>query len=133
MAIHGIGSDLIRVARLEAVLARHGDRFAARILAFEEQADYARASDRAAFLAKRFAAKEAAAKALGTGIRDGLRLAHFAVAHDRRGRPLLNLRGRAAELAAAAGIVASHLSLSDEGGWALAFVVLECDPGRNQP
>jgi len=106
MAIHGIGSDLIRVSRLAAV-------------------DYARATDRAAFLAKRFAAKEAAAKALGTGIRDGLRLAHFAIGHDALGRPTLSLLKRAAELADAAGIIATHLSISDEGGWAQAFVVFE--------
>jgi len=109
MAIHGIGSDLIRVSRLAAVLGRHGDRFATRILAPEEQG----------------AAKEAAAKALGTGIRDGLRLAHFAIGHDALGRPTLSLLKRAAELADAAGIIATHLSISDEGGWAQAFVVFE--------
>ncbi|MDX1593076.1 MAG: holo-ACP synthase [Gammaproteobacteria bacterium] len=125
MPIHGIGSDLIRVARFEALLARHGDRFAKRILDDGELADYAAVKDRASFLAKRFAAKEAAAKALGTGIRDGLRLADFGVAHDPRGKPGLRLHGRAAELAAAREIVASHLSISDEGGMALAFVVFE--------
>ncbi len=133
MAIHGIGSDLIRVSRLAAVLQRHGDRFAARILAAEEQRDYASTPDRAAFLAKRWAAKEAAAKALGTGIRDGLRLAHFAVGHDAMGRPTLSLTGRASELAEAAGIVASHLSISDEGGWAQAFVVLEREARQTRP
>ncbi len=125
MAIHGIGSDLIRVARLAAVLERHGERFARRILDAGELADYAGTPDRAAFLARRFAAKEAAAKALGTGIRDGLRLAHFGVGHDAMGRPVLRLNGRAAELARARKIVASHLTISDEGGWAQAFVVLE--------
>ncbi len=125
MAIHGIGSDLIRVARLAAAIDRHGDRFARRILDEGEYAEYEACGDRAAFLAKRFAAKEAAAKALGTGIRDGLRFAHFGVGHDRLGRPLLRLNGRAAELATAYGIVASHLTLADEGGWAQAFVVLE--------
>jgi holo-[acyl-carrier protein] synthase len=132
MAIHGIGSDLIRVSRLAAVLQRHGDRLAARILSTGEQGDYASAPDRAAFLAKRWAAKEAAAKALGTGIRDGLRLAHFAVGHDVLGRPTLSLEGRAAELAEAAGIVACHLSISDEGGWAQAFVVLEREAHQPQ-
>ncbi len=131
MAIHGIGSDLIRVARLEAVLARHGERFARRILDSSELVDYATCSDRAAFLAKRFAAKEAAAKALGTGIRDGLRLAHIGVDHDRLGRPVLRLSGRAAELAEQCAIVASHLTLADEGGWAQAFVVFETvDPAQ---
>ncbi len=125
MAIHGIGSDLIRVARLAVVLERHGERFARRILDAGELAEYAGCADRAAFLAKRFAAKEAAAKALGTGIRNGLRLAHFGVGHDRLGRPHLRLSGRAAELAERSGIVASHLTLADEGGWAQAFVVLE--------
>ena len=123
--VHGIGTDLIRVARLAAVLERRGDRVARRILATGELADYLECNDRAAFLAKRFAAKEAAAKALGTGIRNGLQLAHFAVEHDHLGRPRLCFHARAAELAAELGIGASHLSLADEGGWAMAFVVLE--------
>jgi holo-[acyl-carrier protein] synthase len=67
VAIHGIGSDLIRVARLAAAIDRHGDRFARRILDEGEYAEYEACGDRAAFLAKRFAAKEAAAKALGLG------------------------------------------------------------------
>ena len=125
MAIHGVGCDLIRVARLAAALERHGDRFARRILDAGELADYADCADRAAFLAKRFAAKEAAAKALGTGIRNGLRLAHFGVGHDPLGRPRLRLSGRAAELAGLSRIVASHLTLADDGGWAQAFVVME--------
>lgn len=125
VTLHGIGTDLIRVARLEAVLRRRGDRFARRILADTEYAGYLAAADRAAFLAKRFAAKEAAAKALGTGIRDGLRLAHFEVENDPLGRPRLRLRARAAELAGQLGVGTAHLSLADEGGWALAFVVLE--------
>jgi holo-[acyl-carrier protein] synthase len=130
--IHGIGSDLIRVERLAAVIDRHGDRFARRILAAAEYSEYLENGDRAAFLAKRFAAKEAAAKAFGTGIRDGLQLAHIAVEHDRLGRPGLRFHARAAELVATLAIGASHLSLADEGGWALAFVVLERAPGDAQ-
>jgi holo-[acyl-carrier protein] synthase len=123
--IYGIGTDLIRISRLQRTLQRHGERFARRILDPVEFAAYSEASDPARYLAKRFAAKEAAAKALGTGIRDGLRLAHLVVTAGPLGQPRLELRGRARDLARERGIVASQLSLSDEGDYALAFVVLE--------
>ncbi|HEY5790611.1 MAG TPA: holo-ACP synthase, partial [Gammaproteobacteria bacterium] len=122
--IVGIGSDLVRLSRFEALLQRRGDAFARRILAAAEYREFLAAPHPARFLAKRFAAKEAAAKALGTGIRDGLRLAHLAVEHDPLGQPRLQLLERAAELGAARGVTASHLSLADEGDYALAFVVL---------
>ena len=122
--IHGIGTDLVRIERLEAVLQRRGDAFARRILADDEYRAYARSGDPARFLAKRFAAKEAAAKAFGTGIRDGLVLAHIEVVNDDLGRPGLRFHKRARELVDQFEIGESHLSISDEAGLALAFVTL---------
>lgn len=122
--IHGIGTDLVRIARLERVLARRGEAFARRILAEEEFRDFATSTAPARFLAKRFAAKEATAKAFGTGIRDGLRLAHIEVIHDTLGRPGLRFHGRAVELIERFGIGEAHLSITDEADLALAFVTL---------
>lgn len=122
--IHGIGTDLVRIERLEAVLQRRGDAFARRILADDEYALFGASTAPSRFLAKRFAAKEATAKAFGTGIRDGLVLAHIEVVSDPLGRPGLRYHGRAAELVARFGITESHLSISDEAGLALAFVTL---------
>lgn len=122
--ILGIGTDIVRIARMEAALARHGEPFAERLLAPEEMADFRASSRPAAFLAKRFAAKEAAVKAMGTGFRDGLSLRHIAVAHEPQGRPYLVFTGRAAEMLESLGAGESHLSLADEQDVAIAFVTL---------
>lgn len=122
--IHGIGTDIVAIARIEEGLQRHGDRFAERILADSEIEGFRAAVRPASYLAKRFAAKEAMAKAMGTGFRDGLSLRHIAVGHDAKGRPLIELNGRAEELCRELGIGACHLSLSDERDYAVAFVTL---------
>ena len=123
--IYGIGTDIVEVKRIEAGLERHGRRFAERILTASELAAFDNSPQQAAFLAKRFAAKEAAVKALGTGFRHGISLSHINVGRDPLGRPLLEFNGEMATRMAAAGIVSSHLSLSDEKDYALAFVVME--------
>lgn len=122
--ILGIGTDIVRIARMEASLARHGARFAERLLAPEEVVEFQRAARPAAFLAKRFAAKEALVKAMGTGFRDGLSLRHIAVAHEPKGRPYLVFTGRAAEMLDEMGAGDCHLSLADEQDMAIAFVTL---------
>ncbi len=122
--IHGIGTDIVAIARMRRLWQRHGEALAARLLAEEERAQLAGQADPGRFLAKRFAAKEAAVKALGTGFRDGLALRHISVGHDGLGKPSLRLHGRAAELAARLGVRECHLSLSDEAEYALAFVIL---------
>ncbi len=122
--ILGIGTDIVRIARMEASLARHGERFAERLLAPEEMDAFRAAARPAAFLAKRFAAKEAVAKAMGTGFSDGLSLRHIAVAHEPKGRPYLTFTGRAAEMLEEMGAGACHLSLADEQDMAIAFVTL---------
>ncbi|HET97591.1 MAG TPA: holo-ACP synthase [Desulfurivibrio alkaliphilus] len=122
--IYGIGTDIVKISRMEAALARHGERFAHRILAATEWDDFGRTGRPAALLAKRFAAKEAAAKAFGTGFSAGLGLHDIAVDHDRRGRPRLIFSGKAEEFCRRRGIGRSLISLADEKDYAIAFVTL---------
>ncbi|MDX1655677.1 MAG: holo-ACP synthase [Candidatus Competibacteraceae bacterium] len=120
----GIGTDIVAIQRVRDSLERFGERFARRILTADELLEYRQARGTARFLAKRFAAKEAAVKAMGTGFRDGLAFDQIGVTHDPLGRPGLTYRGRAAQWIAGAGIAASLLSLSDERDYAVAFVIL---------
>jgi len=122
--IYGIGTDIVAVARMARAQERHGDRFAARILAAAEMAAYRSTLHPARLLAKRFAAKEAAAKALGTGFSHGLSLHDISVEHDAAGKPLLHFSGRALELLEARNIGESFLSLADEHDYAVAYVIL---------
>lgn len=122
--IFGIGTDIVSVARMEVAIQRHGERFASRILAAQEMEEYQRHARPAQFLAKRFAAKEAAAKAFGTGFRDGLAMHDFIVAHDELGKPLLQFSGHAAQFCQEQGVGESFLSISDEKEHAVAFVTL---------
>ncbi|MFY0992507.1 holo-ACP synthase [Halomonas sp. C05BenzN] len=123
--IIGVGTDIARVARFEHAMARHGMRFALRLLGETELERFHGHGQQAAFLAKRFAAKEAFVKALGTGLRRGMRWTEIQVVNDALGRPSLVLGGKAHELAGVAGVRAIHLSLTDEEELAVAFVVLE--------
>jgi holo-[acyl-carrier protein] synthase len=101
---------------------RHGDRFPRRILAEQEWEAYQRSARPVHFLAKRFAAKEAAAKAFGTGFRDGLAMRHISVVNDSKGKPELFFSGRASELCDELGVGRHFVSLSDERDHAVAFV-----------
>lgn len=123
--ILGIGVDLVKVARLTDMHARHGGRLAQRLLAPEELADYVEARDKDRFLAKRFAAKEALAKALGTGLRHPVSLTSIFVEHDALGRPSLNFAPELARWVQQRGIGRVHLSISDEAEHTIAFVVIE--------
>lgn len=123
--IYGIGSDIVDVRRMQESLDRHGRRFAERILAPEELDEYDQNSSQAHYLAKRFAAKEATAKALGSGFRHGLSMKHICVTRDELGKPGLCFAAVAEEKTRVAGIASAHLSLSDERHYAIAFVVLE--------
>ena len=124
--IYGIGTDIVAVPRLQTSLDRYGERFAARILTASEMAVFRGLANKAHFLAKRFAAKEALVKALGTGFRDGLSLHDIVVANDALGKPVLEFSDKLADRLHARGITQQHLSLTDEREYALAFVVLEC-------
>lgn len=123
--IVGIGSDIARVERFTRAIQRHGMRFAQRILGPEEQAVWHQKGQSAAYLAKRFAAKEAFVKALGLGLRSGIQWSDIQVINDTLGKPSLQLSGAALTLFQASGACAAHITLSDEVEYALAFVVLE--------
>jgi holo-[acyl-carrier protein] synthase len=130
--IIGIGSDLIDIRRIEKTLERYGDRFIARVFTEVEQAKSERRRQRAASYAKRFAAKEACAKALGTGLRAGVFWRDMGVVNLPSGKPTMRLTGGAAERLAAIvppGHAASiHLTITDDGPLAQAFVVIEATP-----
>lgn len=122
--IYGVGTDIVAIARLGEMYARHGERTLTKLLAPSERADFATAADPARFLAKRFAAKEAFGKALGIGVRAPATLTAIAVSHDALGKPILAYAPELAAYMAERGLQA-HLSLSDERDAAVAFVVLE--------
>ena len=122
--VKAIGTDIVSTARIEAALERSGRKFAERILTDLEMTEFDAATHPAAFLAKRFAAKEAAAKALGTGIGRGISWHHMHIAHDEMGAPLLILGGAAAQRQSDLGSQTAHISIADELDQALAFVVL---------
>ena len=127
--IIGLGSDLADIGRIGATLERFGERFVKRVFTDIERARSERKPDRAASYAKRFAAKEACAKALGTGMRAGVFWRDMGVVNLRSGAPTLALTGGAAKRLAAItppGMTAYiHLSLTDDDPYALAFVIIE--------
>jgi len=119
--IFGIGTDIVDIQRIEKALARFGSRFAQRLLSASEYQEYQSAAQPSAFLAKRFAAKEATVKAMGIGFRHGVRPSHISVQKDDGGRPTIQLLSRACAIAADKGIAYIHLSLADERRYAIAF------------
>lgn len=123
--IHGIGTDIVEVSRIEDSLARFGDAFAERILTQQEWSSFTESHTKARFLAKRFAAKEAFAKALGTGLRAPATFQNIGITHDDLGKPVLDLAPELQAYLDARGISGQHLSISDEKALAAAFVVLE--------
>jgi holo-[acyl-carrier protein] synthase len=123
--IYGIGTDLVAVARMTDLHARFGERLALRILADAERGDYDQARDKDRFLAKRFAAKEALAKALGTGLRAPVSLTNISVEHDDHGRPEFSFSPDLQAWLAERRIMTTHLSISDEQAHAVAFVIAE--------
>ncbi|SEK59666.1 holo-ACP synthase [Nitrosovibrio tenuis] len=123
--IYGIGTDLVEPARIARLLEKYGDRFAKRLLTDEEWPEYVRSTQPAMFLAKRFAAKEALSKAIGTGMRYPVSLNHIGINHDSRGKPYFSFHPELSTLVRNEGITGHHLSISDELNLACAFVVLE--------
>ncbi len=132
--IIGIGSDLCNIERITATLDKFGARFVGRVFTDIEQAKAAKRTDsiRAATFAKRFAAKEACAKALGTGIYRGVFFRDMGVVNLPSGQPTLQLTGGALEKLRSmtpAGMTARiHLTLTDDHPWAQAFVIIEALP-----
>jgi len=137
--ILGIGNDLVNAERIAKVLERHGTRFEQRCFSDYERTKAAKRDGRSAhprakieYYAKRFAAKEAAAKALGTGFRDGIYLKDISVEEDRHGRPFLYLNGGSQKqlqaITPADHEAILHLTLSDDAPYAQAFVLIEARP-----
>ena len=134
--ILGIGTDLANIDRIAATLDRFGDRFRKRVFTDIELAKAARRKDEVGTLAKRWAAKEACSKALGTGLAMGISWKDMGVANRRGGQPVMVLTGWAAERLAAmtppGHEAVVHVSLTDDHPWAQAFVVIEARPLDNR-
>ena len=123
--IAGIGTDLCDIERIARALERFGERFAQKILVDTELERFRRHRKPAAYLAKRFAAKEAFSKAMGTGFRYPVTLQCISVVQNRLGKPSLTFNANLAELVEREGIIGHHLTISDEKSLACACVVLE--------
>jgi holo-[acyl-carrier protein] synthase len=130
--ILGIGTDLANIERIARTLDRFGTRFRDRVFTPEEQRKADRRRDTAGTFAKRWAAKEACSKALGTGLRMGIAWRDMSVSNLRTGQPVMQVRGWAAERLAAmtppGHRAVIHVSLTDDHPWAQAFVVIEAVP-----
>lgn len=123
--IYGIGTDLVEPSRIASLLDRYGKRFAKKILTDSEWPEFMSSGKQVMFLAKRFAAKEAFSKAMGTGLRHPVSLSCIGVAHDHLGKPYYNFHPELGILIKNEGIISHHLSMSDEMNLACAFVILE--------
>jgi holo-[acyl-carrier protein] synthase len=124
--IYGVGTDIIEVPRIEAALGRFGERFAQRILCEPELARFRSHRQPVYYLAKRFAAKEAFTKALGTGIHAPANWHGVWVSNLRSGKPVLQFSAPLAALMKQRGVGGAHVSLSDQKDVAMATVILEC-------
>jgi holo-[acyl-carrier protein] synthase len=125
--IFGIGTDVVSYSRIRELNEKYGERFAQRILSADERVEYELSNDKARYLMKHFAAKEAFAKAMGTGLRASVTLRRIGITHDELGKPLLAFDEVLSNYVARLGVTHHHLSISDEKDVAVAFVVLERD------
>lgn len=123
--IIGVGLDIVEIDRIQKIFNQYGDAFAKRILCENEYEDYRKQKIQERFIARRFAAKEAVAKALGTGFSAGITMGMICVAHDESGRPIIKLYGKAKEKADSLGVENLLISISDERRYATAFAVME--------
>lgn len=122
--MHGIGTDLVDIARIASLYEAYGDRFAKRILSDDELRLFHHQHQSIPFLAKRFAGKEAVAKALGTGIGEKVAFTEISITNEANGKPIVNLLGKAHLLLSELNISEIHISLSDEKHYALAFAII---------
>jgi holo-[acyl-carrier protein] synthase len=125
--IYGVGTDVVEIGRIRAVLEKYGERFARKILCEPELRRFETHRLKANYLAKRFAAKEAFTKALGTGIRAPANWHGVWVRNLPSGKPVLEFSEALKRMLESKGVTSAHVSLSDEKGVAFATVVLECE------
>jgi holo-[acyl-carrier protein] synthase len=123
--IYGIGTDIVAIERIEKLHEKYGVTFAARVLSLSELPEYHKHLHPARLLMKRFAAKEALSKAVGTGLLHPLTLRSISVSHDELGKPIFLFNEELKAHLTHLGVVRHHLSISDEREHAVAFVVLE--------
>jgi holo-[acyl-carrier protein] synthase len=124
LSVIGIGTDIIDIRRIEKMADNVRDRLAQRVLTASEYQHYSALKQPARYLAKRWAGKEAASKALGTGIAAGVSFQHFNISSNESGKPLLDISATALDIATKLGAISWHISLADEEFYATAFVVL---------
>jgi len=125
VSIIGIGTDIVKISRIKRVFKKFPKGFAERVLHKNELKVLKSHKSPNTFIAKRFAAKEAAAKALGTGIAQGVSFQEIEVSNDNNGQPKLALHGTTLEIADKLGVTQCFISLSDEDKYAIAYVILE--------
>jgi holo-[acyl-carrier protein] synthase len=123
--IFGVGTDIVEVSRIQATYDRFGDHFVQRILMDEELELFHKSKWPVRFLAMRFAGKEAAVKAMGTGFRHGIWLRDVGITNNDWGRPLIIWSERGRGVCERLGIGAGHVSLTDDAGLVIAFAVVE--------
>jgi holo-[acyl-carrier protein] synthase len=123
--IFGVGTDVVEIARIQSTYERFGEHFVRRLLMDEELALFRKTKWPVRFLAMRFAGKEAAVKAMGTGFRHGVWLRDVGIVNNDWGRPLIIWSERARRLCDDMGIGAGHVSLTDDAGLVVAFAVVE--------
>ncbi len=135
--ILGVGTDLANIERIAGTLERFGDRFRNRVFTETEQVKAERRRDTVGTYAKRWAAKEACSKALGTGLRMGISWKDMAVSNLRTGQPVMEVTGWAAErlreMTPDGHEAIIHVTLTDDHPWAQAFVVIEVRPMAAKP
>jgi holo-[acyl-carrier protein] synthase len=125
MQIYGIGTDIVQCARIDQMWQKHGAKFAHRILTQHELDVLAQQkNNHAAFLAKRFAAKEAVAKALGTGFRDDVLITQIGIETDDKGKPTVMFYGQTKTYIDTLGKLEIQISISDESEYVIAFVII---------
>lgn len=123
--IFGVGTDIVELSRVQATYDRFGDHFVRRILMEEEIALFEKTKHPVRFLAMRFAGKEAAVKAMGTGFRHGIWVRDVGIVHNELGRPLIIWSKRGKKVCEKFGIGAGHVSLTDDAGLIIAMAVVE--------
>ena len=125
MAIIGLGTDIVEIDRIKIQVDKHPDRLAKRVLTESEYTHFASSSQPSRFLAKRFAAKEAASKALGTGIAKGISFQHIEISNNELGAPMLAFSHAAQSRFCDLNGKKTHISIPDEKHYAIATVILE--------